>query len=149
VVVGEARVRAKLGRGGRALFLPFDDADDCRSKLVVPLVGAAAAAAAVAAESEAEGMTRWRVGASPRALQNSRTVTRSPDALIRPEVKMTPDWRSAKTGSALSAMEVLTARRKDCDVRVSGLGVVPVNWPPRVTRGRKVVRGDSDALCNT
>ena len=145
-MVGEARVRAKLGRGGRALFFPlFDDVDVCCSTLgALALVGAVAAAAV----SEEGGMTRWSVGASPRALQNSRTVTRSPDALIRPEVKMTPDWRSAKTGSALSAMEVLTTRRGDCDVRVSGLGVVSVNWSPRVMHGRKVVRGgDSDALC--
>jgi hypothetical protein len=139
VVVGEARVREKLGRGGQTHILPFDGDNACCSTLVAPLVGASEAAGA---ESEAEGMTRWRVGASPRALQNSRTVTLSPDALIRPEVKMTPDWRSAKTGSALSATEALTARRGDCDVRVSGLGVVPVYWSPRIVRGRKVVRGD-------
>lgn len=91
---------------------------------------------------------RWRVGASPRDLQNSRTLTGSPLALIKPEVKMTPDWRSANTGSALSAMEVLTTREEDCDVRVSGLGA-PVNCSPCpwVMRGGNVVRGDSDALC--
>ena len=145
--MGEARVRTKLGRawrGGRTLFLLSSVVNACCSTLVtLALVGAAAG---TAVESEAEGMTRWRVGASPRALQNSRTVTGSPDALIRPEVKMTPDWRSAKTGSGLSATEVLTTR-EDCDVRVSDLGVVPVNWSPWAMRGRKVVRGDSDALC--
>ena len=68
-----------------------------------------------------------------------------PVALIRPEVKITPDWRSAKTGSDLSAMETV---RGDCDVRVSGLGVgVPVNWSPRVVPGCNVVCGDSTALC--
>jgi hypothetical protein len=145
-VLGEGRVKAKLGRGGRAIFLPFGDVvDACCSTSVALLVGGAS----TAAESEAEGMTRWRVGASPRALQNSRTLTWSPVALIRPEVKMTPDWRSAKTetGSALSATEVLTARREDCDVRVvSGSGVpAAVKWSPRVVRGRNVVvRGDSD-----
>lgn len=130
--MGEGKVREKLGMkgGGR---------NTSSSTLSVGPVGA------TAAESEAaEGMTRWRVGASPRFLQNSRTVTRSPVALIRPEVKMTPDWRSAKTGSALSAMEVLSTVREDCDVRVSGLGVV--NCSPRVMPGRNAVRGDSDAL---
>jgi hypothetical protein len=103
VVVGEARVRAKLGRGLRVLSPPYGDVDaSCPALAALALVGA------TPAESEADGMTRWRVGASPRAMQNSRTLTRSPDALIRPEVKITPDWRSAKTGSALSAMEVLT-----------------------------------------
>lgn len=140
-VVGEARIRAKLGRGGGPSFLLFDDVAASCSTFV-----ALAPAGATATVSEAaEGMTRWRVGASPRALQNSRTWTGSPDALIRPEVKTTPDRRSAKTGSGLSAMEVL---REDCDVRVSGLGVpVPVNFSPRVVGGRNVVRGDSDALC--
>jgi hypothetical protein len=144
--LGEGRVKAKLGREGRPLVLPFGDAVDacCSTSVALLVVGAA-----TAAESEAEGMTRWRVGASPRALQNSRTLTWSPVALIRPEVKMTPDWRSAKTetGSALSAMQVLATRREDCDVRVvSGLGVpAPVNWSPRVMRGHNVVvRGDSD-----
>jgi hypothetical protein len=140
-VVGEARIRAKLGRGGGAFFLLFNNVDaSCSTLVTLALVGA------TAAESEAaEGMTRWRVGASPRALQNSRTWTGSPDALIRPEVKTTPDRRSANTGSDLSAVEVL---REDCDVRVSGLGVpVPVRFSPRVMGGCNVVRGDSDALC--
>jgi hypothetical protein len=139
--VGEARIRAKLGRGGGASFLLFDDVDDSRSTLV-----ALAPAGATPTASEAvEGMTRWRVGASPRALQNSRIWTGSPDALIRPDVKTTPDRRSAKTGSELSAMEALM---EDCDVRVLGLGVpVPVNFSPRDVGGCNVVRGDSDALC--
>ena len=156
-MVGEGRVREKLGTGGggegRAPFLPFDDVDPCCSTLLVVALAVGVAAAAVSLAEAAEGMTRWRVGARPRVLQNSRTVTWSPVALIRPEVKTTPDWRSAKTGSALSATEVLlTTVREDCDVRVSGsgLGVPPVNWSPRVTPGREVVvrgRGDSDALC--
>jgi hypothetical protein len=131
--VGDGRVREKLGTmgGGRNVS---------STSLVAPV-------RATAAESEAsEGMTRWRVGASPHALQNSRTETWSPVALIRPEVNMTPDSLSAKTGSTLSAMEVLTTVRGDCDVRVSGLGVgVPVNWSPLVMPGRDVVREDSDS----
>ncbi len=131
MVVGEARVRAKDGRGG--------------CSLVVLLVGTAAAEGGGGGEDG--GITRWRVGASPCALQNFCTVTRSPVALIRPEVKRTPDWRSAKTGSGLSAMVVLTLRKEDCDVlvRVLGLGV-PVYGSPRVKRGGNVVRGVSDTL---
>ncbi len=132
--MGEARVRAKLGSGGCSLLW-----------LVVGVV--AVAGCEVGGEGEG-GMTMWRVGASPCALQNSRTVTRSPVALIRPEVKMTPDWQSAKTGSGLSAMGVLASRKEyGCDVQVLGLGVVLAIGSPRVMRGRDVVRGVSDALC--
>lgn len=86
-------------------------------------------------------MTMWRVGASPRALRNSCAVTRSPEALMRPEEKTTPDARSAKTNAdraslSLLAMEAALASRKEGgDIWMSGVYCSP--WV--VVRGHGVV----------
>ena len=92
-VMGEARVRAKLGRDGQLPPSSSSSSEGACCCSVVIVVRAAA---------EGEGMTRWRVGASRRpprvrALRNSCAVTRSPEALMRPEEKTTPESRSAKT----------------------------------------------------
>ena len=128
--MGEARVRAKLGRDADKQLPSFSSSGfsdkACCCFVVVR-----------------EGMTRWRVGARPRpASQKSCAVIRSPDALIRPEEKTTPDARSANAnsnGASSSLSATASSRDEDRDVQK---GVSGVCWcSPRVTWRR----GDSDS----
>ena len=127
--MGEARVRAKLGRNADKQLPSFSSSgssdDACCCFVVVR-----------------EGMTRRRVGARPRpASQNSCAVMRSPDALIRPEEKTTPDARSANANSngASSTLSAMASREEDRGVQEEVSGVC---WcSPRVTWRR----GDSDS----
>ena len=131
-VMGEARVRAKLGReaDGQMLSLSSSGSSDEARCCFVVVKG---------------GMTRRRVGARPRPTSlNSCAVMRSPDALIRPEEKTTPDARSANANangasSSLSARETLSKEEEDCEAQEEVSGV---SWcSPRVTWRR----GDSDS----